>query len=69
MKRFARHVQAADVDRAPGVREITAQEREIDRVLADSFPASDPPPWTLGVVPALADDRAAPSARSKLRRK
>jgi hypothetical protein len=25
------------------------QEREIDQILADSFPASDAPPWTLGV--------------------
>lgn len=24
-------------------------ERELDRALAGSFPASDPPPWTLGV--------------------
>jgi hypothetical protein len=69
MKRFARHVQAADLDQAPGVREITAQEREIDRVLAESFPASDPPPWTLGVAPVLADDHTAASGRSKLRRK
>jgi hypothetical protein len=26
-----------------------ADESEIDRILADSFPASDAPPWTLGV--------------------
>lgn len=24
-------------------------ERELDKVLAGSFPASDPPPWTFGV--------------------
>jgi hypothetical protein len=32
-----------------GAMEITAEEREIDRVLVDSFPASDSPPWTPGV--------------------
>jgi hypothetical protein len=26
-----------------------AEEQLIDHVLADSFPASDAPPWTLGV--------------------
>jgi len=36
-------------NRTSGAMEITADEREIDRVLADSFPASDSPPWTLGV--------------------
>ena len=33
----------------PAPMEITVEECEIDRVLADSFPASDSPPWTLGV--------------------
>jgi hypothetical protein len=27
-------------------------EGEIDQILADSFPASDVPSWTLGVMPA-----------------
>jgi hypothetical protein len=27
----------------------TLDETELDIILADSFPASDPPPWTLGV--------------------
>jgi hypothetical protein len=41
-----------------------AAERAVDTVLADSFPASDPPPWTSGIVrpePARrAEDEVAP---------
>jgi len=32
-----------------GVDEATRVEEAIDDVLAESFPASDAPPWTLGV--------------------
>ena len=28
---------------------VRTEESEIDQILADSFPASDAPPWTLGV--------------------
>ena len=33
----------------PFAQDVTPEERTLDDVLADSFPASDPPPWTLGV--------------------
>jgi hypothetical protein len=28
---------------------VGVEEADIDQILADSFPASDAPPWTLGV--------------------
>lgn len=37
-------------------------EREVDLVLAGSFPASDPPPWTLGAAPQNFDAAAKRSA-------
>jgi hypothetical protein len=68
MKRFAEDDQAGHVKR-PGVLDISAEEQEIDRVLADSFPASDPPSWTLGVARVRTDDHTPPNAGSKPHRR
>ena len=38
-------------------RQRLAAERALDAVLADSFPASDPPSWTLGVAHVAVGDR------------
>ena len=38
-----------DPERPPADSKPDEQEQEIDQILADSFPASDAPPWTLGV--------------------
>jgi len=38
------HTHFVRLDQRPQVDDAT-----IDEILADSFPASDPPPWTLGV--------------------
>ena len=39
-------------------------DREIDLAVAGSFPASDPPPWTLGATPETPVAAHSPMARS-----
>jgi hypothetical protein len=38
-------------------RDVNADESKLDQTLADSFPASDAPPWTLGVTRAVPQRR------------
>lgn len=50
-----KRLQDQPPQRAPERGAAPMDEPEIDEILADSFPASDPPPWTPG--------RAIPSRR------
>ena len=69
MKLFAgQHIEGS-LNRTPAPIEITAHEREIDRILADSFPASDSPPWTLGVPHDPANESAKVAESSKSHRR
>ena len=46
-------------------RELAA-ERALDAVLADSFPASDPPSWTLGISHSPSESTEDPTLRSSV---
>jgi hypothetical protein len=44
---------------------VAGEESEIDQILADSFPASDAPPWTLGVAAPPTEGRTRDRARNQ----
>ena len=44
-------------------RDVDVPESQIDQILADSFPASDAPPWTLGVKAAPRESTETPKRR------
>lgn len=44
---MAEEKESAEAD-SPEDEEVVMSEREIDQNLIDTFPASDPPSWTLG---------------------
>jgi hypothetical protein len=61
---YPSNIRTEDVQVASAEAERRRRERQVDDELAQSFPASDPPSWTMGVTPADGDagDDPAPVA-------
>ena len=55
-------IRSEDMEVASAEAERRRREREVDDELAQSFPASDPPSWTMGVAPADSDTRDGPES-------
>jgi hypothetical protein len=57
-------IRSGDLQAASAETERRRRERQVDDELAQSFPASDPPSWTMGVTPDDGDspDEPAPAA-------
>jgi hypothetical protein len=68
MKTHTRRNVQRNGEGTPVGMDVSPQDRDIDRILAESFPASDPPPWTLGVAQPMTSAPGDLDADADLRR-